>query len=97
MLARTQTFCSKTIEIKMPLAETILPPLPMFSNGPQLLPSSIHLFKIRGAKTEAESRKHYGRAVIDRRKVGKTIEIWRKVCQNKDLKEGLDKYFNNKN
>ena len=45
----------------------------------------------------AESRKHYGRTVIDRRKVCKTMEIWRKVCQNRDLDEGLDKHFNNKN
>ena len=44
-----------------------------------------------------ESRKHYGRTVIDRRKVCKTMEIWRKVCQNRDLEEGLDKHFNNKN
>ena len=44
-----------------------------------------------------ESRKHYGRTVIDRRKVCKTMEIWRKVCQNRDLQEGLDKHFNNKN
>ena len=44
----------------------------------------------------AESRKHYGRTVIDRRKVGKTMEILRKVCQNRDLKEGLDTYFDNK-
>ena len=47
--------------------------------------------------TQAESRKHYGRTVIDRRKVCKTMEIWRKVCQNRDLDEGLDKHFNNKN
>ena len=46
---------------------------------------------------DTESRKHYGRTVINRRKVGKTIEIWRKVCQNRDLEEVLDKYFNNKN
>ena len=45
----------------------------------------------------AESRKHYGRTVIDRRKVCKTMEIWRKVCQNRDLEECLDKHFNNKN
>ena len=48
-------------------------------------------------KQYAESRKHYGRTVIDRRKVCKTMEIWRKVCQNRDLDEGLDKHFNNKN
>ena len=53
--------------------------------------------KSRKEIVNAESRKHYGRTVIDRRKVGKTMEIWRKVCQNRDLNEGLDKYFNNKN
>ena len=47
-------------------------------------------------RMHAESRKHYGRTVIDRRKVCRTMEIWRKVCQNRDLEEGLDKYFDNK-
>ena len=41
----------------------------------------------------AESRKHYGRTVIDRRKVCKTMEIWRKVCQNRNLEEGFGKMF----